>query len=135
MSDIAGLNEFIASWNADPFNVKNSFLEYKGIFENDPRFSMKFVSRPGVSHSLRVFTPKRADGSNIAALIDIVDDEPENPWLSVCFFASLVTDPEELGDFVPEGLEGKDAICFNLDENNPKLAQYIGERLKEAAKA
>lgn len=135
MKEASGLNEFIATWEIDPLNVKNSFLAYRDIFAKDPRFSMKFVSRPGVSHSLRVFAPERPDGTSIAALIDIVDDDPENPWLSVCFFASLVTDPEDLGDFVPQGLEGRDAICFNLDEDNATLAQYIGERLKEAAKS
>lgn len=135
MNEVAGLNEFITTWKTDPLKVKDAFLAYRDIFSNDGRFTMKFVSRPGISHSLRVFGPARPDGSNIVALIDVVDDEPANPWLSVCFFASVVTDPDDLGDFVPQGLEGKDAICFNLDEDNPDLARYIGERLREAAKA
>ena len=66
-------------------------------------------------------------------LVDVVDDEPEARWLSVCFYADMVNDPEELGDFVPSGLMGKDACCLNLEEDDPAMRDYILARLGEAA--
>ena len=66
-------------------------------------------------------------------LVDVVDDEPEARWLSVCFYADMVNDPDELGDFVPSGLMGKDACCLNLEEDDPAMRDYILARLGEAA--
>ena len=54
-------------------------------------------------------------------------------WLSVCFYADMVNDPDELGDFVPSGLMGKDACCLNLEEDDPAMRDYILARLGEAA--
>lgn len=135
MASLPELDVFLDSWQQDPLGAKAHFQNFLEIFADDPRFTKKFVSRPGISHSLRIFAPQREDGTSIAALIDVVDDEPENRWLSVCFFAHVVTDPEEKGDFVPKGLEDRDAICFNLDEDDAALAEYIAERLREAARS
>jgi hypothetical protein len=65
-------------------------------------------------------------------MIDVIDDEPENRWLSVCFYEDLITDPEELGDFIPEGLQGGDGYCFDVDEFEEETAQYLEDRLREA---
>ena len=46
----------------------------------------------------------------------------------------MITDPDELGDYVPEGLMGEDACCFNLDEDDAAVRDYIAARLAEAAK-
>ena len=53
--------------------------------------------------------------------------------LSVCFYADMIQDPDELGDFVPGGLLGEDACCFNLDENDEAMRDYIRARIVEAA--
>ena len=42
-------------------------------------------------------------------------------------------DPEEKGDWAPEGLNGEDACCFNYDEADEAQEQYIADRLREAA--
>ena len=68
-------------------------------------------------------------------LVDVVDDEPESRWLSVCFYADMITDPDEKGDYVPEGLMGEDACCFNLDEDDAAMRAYIAARLAEAVRA
>jgi hypothetical protein len=62
--------------------------------------------------------------------MDFIDENPR--WLSVCFYGDLITDPEEYGDLVPEGLMGEDGYCFDLEENDPDLVKYIGKRLDEA---
>lgn len=120
--------DFLKSWQDDPLEMKPAFMEYKTFLEGVPGAEMEFVSRPGVSYSLR----GKKDG-RIMALVDVVDDDPQNRWLSVCFYAESVKDVDELGDFVPQGLLGEDAICFNLDEKDSTMREYIGERLKEAS--
>ena len=45
-------------------------------------------------------------------MVDIIDDDPADRWLSVCFYDELVDDPKGLGDEVPGGLLGEDAKCF-----------------------
>ena len=96
----------------------------------DVRFDFK--ARPGVSYSLRAANAKN-DERPLFVLVDVVDDEPEARWLSVCFYADMVNDPDELGDFVPSGLMGKDACCLNLEEDDPAMRDYILARLGEAA--
>ena len=75
----------------------------------------------------------RDGGASLREIGDVVDDEPEARWLSVCFYADMVNDPDELGDFVPSGLMGKDACCLNLEEDDPAMRDYILARLGEAA--
>ena len=128
------MNELIAfldGWSADPINAKSAFGQYKEILEKAPGAELEFVARPGVSYSLR--GKKKGGNRPVFALVDVVDDEPDNRWLSVCFYADLVTDPDEAGDFVPQGLLGEDALCFNLDADDPAMREYIARRLVEAA--
>jgi hypothetical protein len=65
-------------------------------------------------------------------MIDIIDDDSENRWLSVCFYDDMVKDPDEKGDFVPGGLLGEDGLCFDLDEHDEDMILYIEERIDEA---
>lgn len=125
------MEEFLKNWQIDPLEAKPAFLEYKELIENSPGVKTEFLARPGISFSLRATNPQNKN-RNILALVDVVDDEPDNRWLSVCFYADSVTDPDEAGDFVPQGLLGEDALCFNLDENDPEIKKYIKERLAEA---
>ena len=85
-----------------------------------------------MSYSLRA-RHERQQGRELFVLVDVVDDEPESRWLSVCFYADMITDPSELGDYVPQGLMGEDACCFNLDEDDADMRAYIADRLREAA--
>lgn len=128
------VDEFLAGWSVDPVNAKPVFEGWRKMLKEMPEVELSFKSRPGISHSLRASSRSRKDRP-LFALLDVVDDEPENRWLSVCFYADLVSDPEGYGDLVPAGLEGEDAMCFNLDENDPEMAAYIGKRIEEAARA
>lgn len=123
------LDKFLASWQIDPINAKKAFNEYSRILAEDPSMELEFIARPAISYSLR-----GKKNGKIRALIDVVDDEPENRWLSVCFYADMINDKDETGDFVPQGLLGEDAICFNLDEEDENMKKYIAERIKEAVK-
>lgn len=126
------IEEFLAGWQTDPIAAKDAFLLYRDFLNGSGGISLEFNPRPGISYSLR---GKKAKAEReLMALVDVVDDDPQNRWLSVCFYADMVQDPDGLGDFVPGGLLGEDAMCFNLDENDPKVRDYILARLKEAVK-
>lgn len=126
------LDTFLEGWTVDPVNAKPVFLSYRDVLTSVPGVSFAFRSRPGVSYSLRARHEAQRE-RELFVLLDVVDDEPESRWLSVCFYADMVTDPLELGDFVPRGLMGDDARCFNLDEEDDAMRAYIADRLREAA--
>ena len=113
------LATFLENWTTDPNNAKDAFVRFKDFLLATPDVRFDFKARPGVSYSLRAANAK--------------NDEPEARWLSVCFYADMVNDPNELGDFVPSGLMGKDACCLNLEEDDPAMRDYILARLGEAA--
>lgn len=131
---IKELNNFLNSWQTDPLQSRPAFKEFYEYLESLPNVSLNFKARPGISYSLRA---KNAAQKNreLFVLVDVVDDDPASRWLSVCFYADMVSDPEQAGDMVPGGLLGEDAICFNLDEDDPRVKDYILSRLKEAAQA
>lgn len=125
------MNDFLEMWIVDPNKAKSAFKEYHDYLRDLGDTEFDFKARPGISYSLRAKNKAQTDRA-LFTLIDVVDDEPENRWLSVCFYADLVTDPEENGDFVPGGLLGADAVCFNLENDDEDMKEYIKARLKEA---
>lgn len=128
------IKSFTESWQQDKLHLKPAFEEYLAFLQGDPQVSLDFKARPGISYSLRAkhSAQKQRD---LFVLVDVIDDEPDSRWLSVCFYADMVNDPDGEGDFVPEGLLGEDAICFNLDEANEKSRKYILARLGDALAA
>lgn len=126
------IENFLQSWIIDPNEVKPVFFKYLDYLRNRRDIELDFKARPGISYSLRAKNTAQKT-RDLFTLIDVVDDEPDSRWLSVCFYASLIDDPEERGDYVPGGLLGEDAICFNLEENDPDMDNYILARLENAA--
>lgn len=126
------IENFLQSWIIDPNEVKPVFSKYLDYLRNRRDIELDFKARPGISYSLRAKNTAQKT-RDLFTLIDVVDDEPDSRWLSVCFYASLIDDPEERGDYVPGGLLGEDAICFNLEENDPDMDNYILARLENAA--
>ena len=133
MGNTDELTKFLQDWQADALGAKQVFLEYKDFLDQCPNVEYEFVPRPNVSYSLRARNINQKE-RNVFAIIDVIDDEPDNRWLSVCFYADMVTDPEEIGDFAPAGLYGQDALCFNMDEDDPHVKNYIFDRIREAEK-
>ena len=126
----ADLDAFLASWTEDENAVKPLFLSLYSLLQGLDGVELEYKGRPGVSHSLRALYPGRQDRP-LFVLVDIIDDAPEARWLSLCFYADLVTDPEELGDVVPGGLAGEDARCFDVDAPEG-MENFLLERLREA---
>ena len=127
------MTELLDGWSDDSMNMKKAFIDLKAKFESREDVAFSFKSRPGVSYSLRVNAREnKQKGRPLFALMDIVDDQSENRWLSVCFYSDLVTDPEGEGNLVPEGILGEDGYCFDLFEYDRDLMTYIEQRIDEA---
>ena len=130
-SSLQALDRFLSTWQGSSLEMKKAFLQLKECLFEKEDVSFEFSERPGVSFSLR---PKHANQRerNLFAMVDIIDDNPDERWLSVCFYGDMITDPQEMGGLIPGGLAGSDGYCFDLDEYNEDVIGYIQERLEEA---
>ncbi|HIJ79283.1 MAG: hypothetical protein OEY01_09890 [Desulfobulbaceae bacterium] len=126
---IAELESFIENWPATPEENKKSFVRLKNYLAAKDGVGFDFKPRPGVTYSLRAVHEKQKE-QPLFVMVDVIEDEPR--WLSICFYASMVNDPAEKGDFVPAGLMGEDAVCFDLAEYNEADIAYLESRLDEA---
>ena len=127
------MSEFLEGWTNDPQDMKGAFIRLKERMSGKEHVTFTFISRPGVSYSLRAAMDNLGERErSLFVMIDIIDDDPENRWLSVCFYDDMVDDPDEKGDFVPGGLLGEDGLCFDLDEHDEALISYVGQRIDEA---
>lgn len=128
------IEQFIADWPQSQQEVKTSFITLLDTVSTLPKTRLEFVARPGITYSLRACpeSPKQGKNRPLFALIDVIDD-PEGYFLSVCFYAEDITDPDELGDEIPEGLMGEDGYCFDPEE--PEHLTYVQERIREAHQA
>jgi len=130
----AELTSFIEGWTTDENDTKQCFLTFKKHLEGLDGIKFDFVARPGITYSLRAAHTNQKNRS-LFAMVDIIDDDPADRWLSVCFYKELVDDPDELGDEVPEGLMGEDAKCFDMYEGDDAMVTYICARLATACLA
>ena len=128
------MQTLLQNWTVDPIGARPRFEQFAAFLAQRDGVTLSFKSRPGISYSLRARHAAQKE-RELFVLVDVVDDDPENRWLSVCFYADMVTDPDNIGDFVPKGLMGADACCLTLDEDDENMAQYILARLTEAADA
>lgn len=131
-SAIEELEAFVSKWEV--CDAKNAFEVFRQALETVDGVALDFKARPGITYSLRGAHPAQ-QGRDLFVLIDVIDDEPDQRWLSVCFYDELVTDLKEQGDWVPGGLMGEDARCFNVDEADEELVAYVVDRIREAGAA
>lgn len=123
------LSAFLEAWQETKEKNKAAFVHFKSHLENKDGVELEFIPRPGLTYSLRASHPNQKEKS-LFAMVDVIEDSPR--WLSICFYGAMITDPDETGDFVPEGLLGEDAICFDVDAWKDPLIGYIQDRLDEA---
>ena len=129
---IAEIEAFLASWEGEKQPMRDWFeLFYKKLIALDG-VSLQFVARPGVSFSMRPKHKKQTE-RELFGIVDVIDDDPQERWLSVCFYGDMITDPKEHGELIPGGLAGSDGYCFDMYEDDEELAHYLLERLQEAA--
>lgn len=125
------LDEFIHNWVDSDTRTKKAFSRLMDYLLKQQENVLSFHPRPGVTYSLRA-KHKDQRKREIYTMVDIIDDDPSERWLSVCFYGDLITDPEQRGDFVPDGLLGEDAICFDVEQFDDNLLDYIEQRFDES---
>lgn len=123
------LNIFIEEWKEAQGKNKETFLHFKEYLKRLEGVTLDFIARPGVTYSLRAVHADQKE-KDLFVMVDVIEDVSR--WLSICFYGDMITDPEEKGDFVPGGLLGEDALCFDLEEQDDGLVRYIETRLDEA---
>lgn len=112
------LEQFLEQWTEDEAGMRVFFGQVHDYLVKQTNVQLDFKARPGISYSLRAKhdNQKKRD---LYVLVDVIDDEPEERWLSLCFYAeSLPEELQEHGDIVPGGLMGEDACCFDVSEND-----------------
>jgi hypothetical protein len=125
------VEKFLQEWTVDPVGSKENLVRLYEQLRRKKDVTLDFKARPGVSYSLRAAHVNRTDRP-LFVMVDVIDDDPDNRWLSVCFYGDMITDPGELGDLIPEGLLGADGYCFDMTDSDEDLAAYIEDRIEEA---
>ena len=129
MNDLGNLADFIENWQDQSAEVKKVFVSLKEYLEGKEGVSFEFIEREGVTYSLRAKHAKQNE-QPLFTMIDVIDTDPR--WLSVCFYANMVQDPESLGDVVPGGLLGEDGMCFDVEDYSDDLVAYLKQRFDDA---
>jgi hypothetical protein len=113
--------------------VKKAFVTLFNILSSKPDVVFDFKLRPGVSASFKTYIGKKeTPDSRLFSVIDIIDQDLQNIWLSVCFYADMITDPGDLGNLIPGGLLEDDGYCFDVFEEDNMLMKYLEIRINEA---
>ena len=126
------LDTFLAGWEDNDLQVKKSFLLLKDHLADKSGLSLIFKARPSVSYSLRV-NHRLQKQRELFVIMDVIDD-PDNRWLSICFYPDMIADPENKGVLIPLGLLGEDGYCFDYEEWDEEYLHYLKARLDEAYK-
>lgn len=127
------IEQLLASWPPDQPELLTVFNHLSSTAREMPGVKSELVSRPGVSHSFRAALefPKPGRNRPVFLLIDVVVSQSEPWFLSVCFYADEITDPEELGNPIPKGLYEETGYCFDVETLDEQM-DYLIERMKEA---
>ena len=125
------LETFIDNWTETKSKTKQAFIEIYEHLKTLVDTTFEFNERPKVSYSLRPRHTSQKKRS-LFAMVDVIDDDPQDRWLSVCFYKEMITDPDEAGELIPEGLLGEDGYCFDLYEYDKAEIKYLKQRLSQA---
>ncbi len=130
MSDVMKeIRTFLETWEDTAEQNKTAFIRLMDYLSEKPEVTLEFLPRPGVTYSLRAVHKNQQD-KPLFVMVDVIEDQPR--WLSVCFYGHMINDPDEKGDFVPEGLLGEDAVCFDLEAYSEEDLGYVEARIDEA---
>ena len=125
------IDNFIHGWVEDSFETKAIFNSLFQDLKQKENVTIEFHERPGITYSLRGIHKNQKDRP-LFVMIDVIDDDPKQRWLSICFYVDMIEDPDEQGDLIPEGLLGSDGYCFDLMEHDDALVNYVRRRIQEA---
>ncbi len=127
------LEQVLAAWPPAQAGLKRALVTLKTWAEALPGAILSFVARPGISHSLRFdLQPRPGDRQRqVFFLVDVVNSGGEL-FLSVCFYEDEISDPEERGNAIPQGLFRETGYCFDVDDYDDDQMAYLKYRLAEA---
>lgn len=128
------IESFLLSWQGENQPMREWFRRFYQQLSSMEGVRLIFVARPGVSYSIRPVHVNQTDRDKFA-IVDVIDDDPDERWLSVCFYEDMITDPNGRGELIPGGLSGSDGYCFDMYDNNEELGRDLLARLHEAAGA
>ena len=122
------LNTFIENWEETSEKNKQFFLSLKEYLEKKEHVKLNFIARKQITYSLRAVHILKTNKPFV--MIDVIEDSPR--WLSICFYEKMIADHKEMGNLVPNGLLGENAICFDIEEYDDGVLNYLKELLNEA---
>lgn len=123
------LTDFLDDWQETPDKNKSTFIRLKEYIATKQGVVLDYQPRQGLTYSLRAAHANQSD-KPLFVMVDVIEDTPR--WLSICFYGEMIKDPEEKGAFVPGGLLGEDAVCFDIDAIQEAEIQYVESRIEEA---
>lgn len=131
---LSEIDSFLESWQGENEPMCQWYSSLYQELLKVPEVQLEFMARPGVSYSIR---PKLSSQKErgLFAIVDVIDDDPAERWLSVCFYEDMITDPQERGELIPGGLAGGDGYCFDMFDDDAEAGEYLLARLREAAKS
>jgi hypothetical protein len=136
MIETQEFSELFTEWPENQQPLKEVFKDLVSTALAEPGAGGELISRPGVSYSFRASAAGRPDRTRpLFFLVDVVVSSAEPWFLSACFYVDEVSDPEELGDAIPEGLFNETGYCFDVEEPDNDLVAYIKQRMDEAFQA
>jgi hypothetical protein len=125
--------ELFKIWPPNQQPLQDVFKDLVATALDKPGAKGELVSRPGVSYSFRASADRLPERNRpLFFLVDVVVSSVEPWFLSACFYEDEVSDPEERGDAIPEGLFGETGYCFDVEEPDDDLPAYIKVRMDEA---
>lgn len=137
MENHIDMAELSALWPQGQRELWAAFVELHQSVRELPGTDCQLVCRPGVSYSLRAMIPEPdpARLRPVFFLVDVVVSEVDPWFLSVCFYEDEISDPQGLGNPVPQGLYQETGYCFDLETYDQILISYVKQRLLEAFQA
>ena len=106
MSDPSSVQEVLAGWPADQEGLARAFEELTRSAAQMTETVVEVITRLGVSHSFRaaLLDPSGKRVRPVYFLVDVVVSSTDPWFLSVCYYEDKITDPEELGNPIPQDL-------------------------------
>jgi len=134
MSDPSSVQEVLAGWPADQEGLARAFEELTRSAAQMTETVVEVITRLGVSHSFRatLIDPSGKRVRPVYFLVDVVVSSSDPWFLSVWYYEDEITDPEELGNPIPQGLFQETSYCFDVGAYDPELLGYLRDRLAEA---
>ncbi len=134
MGDVNGLSDLMAAWPENQAGLRRAFSELTENAEARTGTEVSLISRAGVSHSFRATLDNPGPNRKrpVYFLVDVIVSEADPWFLSVCFYEDEITDPEDLGNPIPQGLFEETGYCFDVDDYDAVLLNYLTQRIAEA---